>query len=152
MHVHALSLIQHRGSLLLQPDGAISQEPDGEHLFSWCHPRCRALTHGETNNLASLPLTQLCEPAGGALVLFEREGGRSPACCTGREIEARPCSPQTFGKWKIVCFMNVWGSLSTSGISSTVPPPLHLWAFNSGMCAGCLATFECSAAGRLRAL
>lgn len=51
-------------SLLLQPDGAISQKPDREQLFSWSHPHCRALTQGETNNLASLPQSQLCEPAG----------------------------------------------------------------------------------------
>lgn len=98
VHVLVLSLIQRRGSLLLQPDGAISQEPDGGHLFSWCHPRCRALTQGETNNLASLPLTQLCEPAGGALVLLRDGGGGSPACCTVREIEARPCVAFQNGK------------------------------------------------------
>lgn len=68
-HIRTQTCIQPHpasGSLLLLPDGAISQKPEREQLFSWSHPHCRALTQGETNNLASLPQSQLYEPAGDA--------------------------------------------------------------------------------------
>lgn len=74
------------GSLLLQPDGAISQEPDKEQLFSWSHPYCSALTPGETHNLASLPRSELFEPAGEAprmVSVWEREGERDGSLGVG---------------------------------------------------------------------
>lgn len=74
------------GSLLLQPDGAISQKPDKEQLFSWSHPYCSALTPGETHNLASLPQSELFEPAGEAprmASVWEREGERDGSLSVG---------------------------------------------------------------------
>lgn len=130
------------GSLLLQPDGAISQEPDKEQLFSWSHPHCSALTQGETHNLASLPQSELFEPAGEAprmVSVWEREGERDGSLGVGVFLSfckikdmaylwARVYSKMENVSYKqrgsicsqIVCFMNVKGCFQQVGFISLV--------------------------------
>lgn len=85
-HMLASRLIQRQApccSNLMEP----SARSQTEQLFSWCRPCSRALTWGKTNNLASLPQSKPCKPAGEVpwVGVCERE--------TERERERERCLP-----------------------------------------------------------